>query len=73
VEGEDEPELLAVKALAQYASGNTSDAVSAAEELAASSSDNAIVQVLAGTILQANGQSDDALALLAQHQGSLEA
>lgn len=72
LEGESEPELEAVKALAEYAVGNT-DAVKAIEELAAASSDNATVQVIGGTILQAAGKSEEALALLSQHQGNLEA
>ena len=74
VEGEEEvPDLAAVKCLAQYAAGNTEIALNEAEELASSSSDNATVQVLAGTVLQAAGKSEEALALLAKHQGSLEA
>lgn len=73
VEGESEPELLAVKALASYAAGNTADATKEIEELAAASGENATVQVLGGTVLQAEGKSEEALALLAQHQGSLEA
>ena len=74
VEGEDEvPDLAAVKALALYASGSTEDALRQAEQLAASSSENGTVQVLAGTILQATGNSEVALELLTKHQGSLEA
>ena len=74
VEGEEEvPDLAAVKCLAQYAAGNTEVALNDAEELAASSSDNTTVQVLAGTVLQAAGKSEEALSLLSKHQGSLEA
>ena len=74
VEGEDEvPELAAVKVLAQYSAGNTSGAVKEAESLAASSSENPIVQLLVGTVLQAAGKSEEALALLSKHSGSLEA
>lgn len=74
VEGEEDvPDLAAVKALAQHASGDTSDAVKAAESLASSSPENETVQILGGTVLQAGGKSEDALALLAKHQGNLEA
>jgi coatomer protein complex subunit epsilon len=70
VQGEKEPELVAVGALAELASGNESKAVKTAEKLAKDSADNAIVQVLAGTVLQAAGSSEEALALLTQHQGN---
>ncbi|RDW71530.1 hypothetical protein BP6252_08093 [Coleophoma cylindrospora] len=73
VQGEDEPALIAVGALAQLVAGNESEAVKTAEELAEVASDNATVQVLAGTVLQAAGKSEEALALLSQHQGNLEA
>ena len=69
---EQSPDLLAVKALAQYSSDQDA-AVAAAEELATSSPENPNVQVLAGTVLQAAGKSEDALTLLSKHQGSLEA
>jgi coatomer protein complex subunit epsilon len=74
VEGEDEvPELAAVKALAQYTAGNVSAGEMAAKELASTESENPTVQILAGTILQAAGKSEEALALLSKHSGSLEA
>ncbi|KAJ9141640.1 Coatomer subunit epsilon [Pleurostoma richardsiae] len=73
VKGAAEPELKAVAALAAYRLGKTDDAVKEAEALAQPSGDNATVQVLAGTVLQGAGKSEEALALLAQHQGSLEA
>jgi coatomer subunit epsilon len=41
--------------------------------LAESSPENATVQVLGGTVLQAAGRSEEALALLTKHSGSLEA
>lgn len=43
------------------------------EELIESSSDNATVQVLGAIVLQLEGRSDEAIALLSKHQGSLEA
>ncbi|TVY17920.1 Coatomer subunit epsilon-1 [Lachnellula arida] len=73
VQGESEPDLAAVGALAELAAGNESKAVKIAEKLAQESADNSTVQVLAGTVLQAGGNSEEALALLSQHQGNLEA
>jgi coatomer protein complex subunit epsilon len=70
VEGATEPELSAVEALAQLACGNESKALKIAEKLASQSADNSTVQVLAGTVLQAAGKSEEALALLSQHQGN---
>lgn len=73
VQGEEEAELKAVGALAQFGAGNHSGAVKVAEELAATSGENSIVQVLAGTVLHAGGESEKALELLGKHQGNLEA
>ncbi len=69
----DVPDFKAVKALALLATGNTSEALSEAESLASASPENATVQVLGGTVLQAAGKTEEALALLAKHQGNLEA
>ncbi|KAI0965488.1 coatomer epsilon subunit-domain-containing protein [Xylaria arbuscula] len=74
VQGEtSEPEFAAVAALAQSALGHTDEAVQAIEELAQSAGDNQTVQVLGGIVLQAAGKSDEALALLSKHSGSLDA
>ena len=74
VEGEDEvPDLAAVKAFAQYAAGDVHDAVDTVTQLSSSNSENATVQVLGGTVLQAAGKSEEALELLMKHQGNLEA
>ncbi|KAH0566522.1 hypothetical protein GP486_000063 [Trichoglossum hirsutum] len=74
LEGEgDVPDLKVVKALAEYAIGNKGEAVQVAEALAETSPDNATVQVVGGTILQAEGKSEEAIALLGKHQGNLEA
>lgn len=73
VKGATEPELQAVGALAELALGNVEAAVGAIERLAAASAesaDNATVQVLGGTVLQAAGKPEEALALLGRHQGS---
>ncbi|KAF8857754.1 hypothetical protein BDZ45DRAFT_787624 [Acephala macrosclerotiorum] len=73
VQGEQDVELQAVGALAELAAGNESKALKMAEKLSSESGDNATVQVLAGTVLQAAGKSEEALALLSNHQGNLEA
>lgn len=70
VQGEKEPELVAVGAFADYAAGNTTAAVRTAEKLAATEGENALVQVLCGTVLQAEGLTEEALALLSKHQGN---
>lgn len=70
VKGEDNPALQAISALAQYTLGNTDSAVQAIEALASSSAEDPTVQVVGGTVLQAAGKSEEALALLTQHQGS---
>ncbi|KAL7942128.1 coatomer subunit epsilon [Trichoderma barbatum] len=73
VQGEAVPDLEAVGALAEYTLGKTDSALETIEKLAASTADNVTVQVIGGTVLQAAGKSEEALALLSQHQGSLDA
>ena len=74
IEGEDEePDFASVKALALNSSGSASDALELVEQLSSSAPENEHVQVLGGTVLQAQEKSDEALALLSKHQGSLEA
>lgn len=70
VQGEDDVELKAVGALAVFATGDEEKAVKMVSKLAEDSSDNATVQVLGGTVLQAAGKSEEALQLLALHQGN---
>ncbi|KAK2800563.1 hypothetical protein FQN50_008108 [Emmonsiellopsis sp. PD_5] len=70
---EDVPDLAAVKVLAQQTAGDEAAALKGAEELAAKNSENATTQVLVGTVLQAQGKSEEALSLLSKHQGNLEA
>jgi coatomer subunit epsilon len=70
VKGQDEPESVAVGALAELTVGNEAKALEIAEALASENGGNGTVQVLAGTILQAAGKSEEALTLLGQHQGS---
>ncbi|KAE8143288.1 coatomer epsilon subunit-domain-containing protein [Aspergillus pseudotamarii] len=73
VDGEDTPDLAAAKALAQQTAGDSESALKLAQDLAENYPDNGTVQVLGGTVLQAQGLSEEALALLAKHQGNLEA
>ncbi|KAL4725400.1 hypothetical protein ACLX1H_007547 [Fusarium chlamydosporum] len=73
VKGESEPELQALGAFAELNLGKTDSAVQTIEKLASSAADNTTVQVIGGTVLQAAGKSEEALALLTQHQGSLDA
>lgn len=72
VKGAQEPDLLAIGALAELVSGKTDSAVATVEKLAAASPENVSVQIIGGTVLQAAGKSEEALALLSQHQGSCE-
>ncbi|TGO87386.1 hypothetical protein BPOR_0230g00130 [Botrytis porri] len=73
VQGEDAVELKAVGALAVFVSEDEDRGVQMISKLAEDSSDNATVQVLGGTVLQAAGKSEEALQLLGLHQGNLEA
>lgn len=47
--------------------------MSKAQELAKKEGDNLTVQLLCGTVLADAGLAEDALSLLAKHQGSLDA
>lgn len=69
------PDLAAVKALAEYSQDpwDSDEAVQAAQALAQEQGDNLTVQLLCGTVLANAGLSEEALALLAKHQGSLDA
>ncbi|OAQ62070.1 coatomer subunit epsilon [Pochonia chlamydosporia 170] len=73
VKGESEPDLEVLGALAEYTLGKTDAALKTVEKLASSAADNTTVQVIGGTVLQAAGKSEEAIALLSQHQASLEA
>lgn len=70
VKGESDPALEALGALAELGLGKVDSAVKTAEKLAASSADDTTVLIVGGTVLQAAGKPDEALALLTQHQGS---
>ncbi|KAF7159818.1 hypothetical protein CNMCM6106_007197 [Aspergillus hiratsukae] len=70
---EENPDLAAVKALAQLAAGDAESGLQLAQELSENYPENPSVQVLGGTVLQAQGRSEEALAVLMKHQGNLEA
>ena len=67
------PDIVAVKAFAQYSLGSTSNAVSEIMKLVETESENTTVQLLGGTVLHGAGKTDEAMSLLSKHQGSLEA
>ncbi|KAF1825943.1 uncharacterized protein K489DRAFT_312855 [Dissoconium aciculare CBS 342.82] len=67
------PDLAAARLLAAYSQKPSEKLAAEAESLAASSGDNLTVQLLAGTVLARAGNSEQALALLSKHQGSLDA
>ena len=72
VKGASEPDLEVLGAFAEYRLGKEESGLKTVEKLAASAADNSTVQIVGGTVLQAAGKSDEALALLTQHQGSCE-
>lgn len=74
-EAKSTPDLAAVKTYATFLSkdGKDSKSVSDAEKLAETAGDNLTVQLLAGTVLARAEKQEQALQLLAQHQGSLDA
>ncbi|KAF2028656.1 hypothetical protein EK21DRAFT_101687 [Setomelanomma holmii] len=69
---EKTPDLIAVKLLADYEQGK--DVLSQAKKLAEQhGQENLSVQLLVGIILERVGETEEALALLSKHQGSLDA
>lgn len=67
-----DPTSRSIVALAQQAAGD-SKGLATAEELAESESEDAVVQVCAGSVLATAGEYAKAIELLQKHQGSLEA
>ncbi|OQO06618.1 hypothetical protein B0A48_08404 [Cryoendolithus antarcticus] len=67
------PDLAVVRLLALYLNGSEDDAASQAESLAEQHGKNVNVQILAGTVLARAGKQEQALQLLAKHEGSLDA
>jgi len=67
------PDLAAVRAYATFASTQDDASVAEAEKLAEAQGDNLTVQLLCGTVLARAGKQEQALQLLAKHQGSLDA
>jgi coatomer subunit epsilon len=74
-EADSTPDLAALKVLAEYlkAPDSSEKAISEAEQLSETAADNLTVQICCGTLFAAQGEYDQALALLAKHQGSLDA
>lgn len=68
--GERDPALQAVGALAEQRAGNSDTAVMKITELAESAGDNATVQIVGGTVLQAAGKSEEALLLVSKHDSN---
>lgn len=69
------PDLAAVRTYASFVSKGAQDekAVTEAEKLSEAQGDNLTVQLLCGTVLARAGKQEQALQLLAKHQGSLDA
>ena len=73
-EAESNPDLNAVRILAQHTQKPSDQSIiEKAATLAKSNGQNLTVQLLCGTMLANAGRKDEALALLAKHQGSLDA
>lgn len=74
-EAKSTPDLAAIKVYATFLSkgGEDEKSLAEAERLSQSSGDNLTVQLLCGTILARAEKQEQALQLLAQHQGSLDA
>jgi coatomer protein complex subunit epsilon len=67
------PDLAATRTYALYTSKPSNDVASQAESLTETHGDNLTVQLLCGTVLARAGKQEQALQLLAKHQGSLDA
>lgn len=72
VKGKSEPALQAIGALAEQRDGRSDAAVATITKLAETAGDDATVQIVGGTVLQAAGKSEEALALLSQHDSNRE-
>lgn len=72
---ESKTDIVAIKTLAEYLKSpeNSEGLVKAAQKLAEADKDNLTVQLCCGTILANAGLTEEALQLLSQHQGSLDA
>jgi coatomer protein complex subunit epsilon len=69
---ESTPDLVAIRLLAEYETGK--DVLADVKKLAEKSGqDNLTVQLVAGTIFERVGETEEALSVLSKHQGSLDA
>lgn len=75
VKGDSTPDLEAVRILAEYLKDpeNGEQSAKEGEQLGEKAGDNLTVQICCGTVLAAQGNYEQALALLAKHQGTLDA
>lgn len=75
VKSKSDPDHTAAGVAAEYfkSPSESSPAVQKAKKLAEAKGDNMNVQILCGTVLAAAGETEEALALLMKHQGSLDA
>lgn len=67
------PGFEAVKAYAEYRSGNKTKALEDINKLIQTETDDNTVQVIGATMLYSEGQTDEALELLSKHENNLEA
>lgn len=74
-DAQSSPDLAAVRTYATFLSKGAQDekAAAEAEKLSEQHGDNLTVQLLCGTVLARSDKQEQALQLLAQHQGSLDA
>ncbi|KAL9062381.1 MAG: hypothetical protein Q9157_008970 [Trypethelium eluteriae] len=75
VKGDSTPDLEAIKVLAEFLKDpeNGVSAAQAGEQLAEKAGDNLTVQICCSTVFAAQENYEQALALLAKHQGTLDA
>lgn len=73
VDGEDEIDLVAIKAFATYEKEHSDSSVAKLDSLGRENGDNSTVQLLVGAALAREDREKEALTLLGRHQGSLDA
>jgi coatomer subunit epsilon len=69
---ESTPDFAAARILAEYLKNGKDDVIEKGAQLASKEGDNLGVQLLIGTLLGRAGRTEEALALLSKHQGSLD-
>ena len=71
--GSAEAGFEAVKAYAEYRAGEKEKAIQKISELVQAAPEDDTIQVIGGTVLYLEGQIDEALKLLSNHENNLEA